>query len=172
MSTDGVLAIDLLAGPFDTAPETPPGMDNIKVAIGYAAWIAVAVATIGVLLAGWALAQNDEGAHQEARGKLGAAIVGCIIIGGAGVFAGNLMGVNLFTSTPRAIPGLTKVQSIVHWAAFAAAAGAFVALLWVGATFWRSHRRGGIQEHAERLGHVIAGMVVIGSGGTLVGLFT
>jgi hypothetical protein len=65
-------------------PAQPPGGDKINTVISWLTWIAMAICTMGVIIAGAMMAigqRRGEGGEHAAR--LGWVLAGCIVIGAA-----------------------------------------------------------------------------------------
>lgn len=70
----------------------PPGSDGIVKILGWAAWIAVAVCVIGVLVAGSKMTiEHRRGGGGESVASLGWVAGGCIVIGSASAIVGALV---------------------------------------------------------------------------------
>ena len=70
----------------------PPGSDGIVKILGWAAWIAVAVCVVGVLIAGAKMAiEHRRGGGGESVASLGWVLGGCIVIGSASALVGALV---------------------------------------------------------------------------------
>ena len=70
----------------------PPGSDGIVKIIGWAAWIAVGVCVVGVLIAGSKMAlEHRRGGGGESVASLGWVLGGCIVIGSASAIVGALV---------------------------------------------------------------------------------
>ena len=166
------LAAGLLAKDpgFNSTPKAIPGVNNLQVIIGYTAWVATALCLIGLIVVGAIMAVSYHHGSNEHVGKLGAVVAGCLIVGAAAPIAGSILGFNLFTSNPKAIPGLTMVQSVIGYVAWAAAALCLIGLIIAGAMMAVSYRRGN-PDVGGRLGQVAAGCLIVGSASTLVGAF-
>ncbi len=159
--------IHILDTDFNTTPEKIPGGDGLQVVIGYLAWGASAIALIGVIVAGARLAiEYNRGG--SGYGQLGKVILGLLIISSAGAIAGGLLGFNLFSSTPKEVPGLTQVQTIIGYVAWLAAAACVVGIIIAGIKLVISHQRGD-DEAVGRLGQIAIGCLVVGSAATIVG---
>jgi len=159
----------VLAGPFNSNPGAIPGVTNLQVFIGYAAWLATAACIIGLIITGALMAVSYQHGSNEHMGRLGAVVGGCIVIGAAAPIAGSILGFNLFTANPQAIPGLATVQTVISYTAWIAAAGCLLGLIFAGARMAISYSRG--QSEVGRLGSVMAGCLIVGSASTLVGAF-
>lgn len=70
---------------------------------------------------------------------------------------------------PAAPPGSEKFVQIMGWAKWVALAVAVLGLIAAGAMMTISSRRGEGSEHAGRIGGVLAGVIVIGAAGAIVG---
>jgi cytochrome b561 len=161
---------EILTGPFNSTPAAIPGVTNLQVFIGYAAWLATAACIIGLVLTGAMMAISYQHGNNEHMGRLGSVIAGCITVGAASPIVGSVLGFNLFTSNPQAIPGLGTVQTIISYTAWVAAALCLLGLIVAGVRMAISYQRGNT-EATGRLGAVIAGCVIVGSASTLVGAF-
>lgn len=70
----------------------PPGSDGIVKIIGWAAWIAVGICVVGVLIAGAKMAiEHRRGGGGESVASLGWVLGGCIVIGSASALVGALV---------------------------------------------------------------------------------
>lgn len=152
---------------FDSTPTAIPGVTQLQTIVGYTAWIATAVCLIGLLVTGAMMGLSYQHGSNEHVGRLGAVVAGCLIVGASSALAGSFLGFNLFTSTPEAIPGLTTVQTVIGYVAYACAAACLIGLIIAGMLLASSYRRGG--DSFGRLASVCAGCVVVGSAGTLIG---
>ncbi len=155
-----------LAPGFGTNPTAIPGLQKLQVVLGYLSWGASAVALIGVIVAGARLAL-EYGQGGSGYGRLGKVIGGLLLISGAGAIAGGLLGFNLFTSTPQAVPGLNQVQTIISYVAWLAAAACVAGIIVAGIKMVISHRHGD-DEAMGRLGQIAVGCLVVGSAATIV----
>jgi len=82
--------IAAVPNPGQGAP--PPGSDGLIKILSWAAWIAVAVCVIGVLVTGSKMAiQHGRGQQGESVASLGWVLGGCIIIGSASALVGALV---------------------------------------------------------------------------------
>jgi hypothetical protein len=161
----------VLAGPsFNSNPHAIPGVSNLQTVIGYTAWGATALCLIGLIAAGAVMAVSYHHGSNEHMGKLGSVVAGCLIVGAAAPIAGSLLGFNLFTAHPEAVPGLTEVQTVIGYCAWVAAAICLIGLIVAGGTMGLNYRRGNV-EVGSRLGQVAAGCLIVGSASTLVGAF-
>ena len=88
-------------------------------------------------------------------------------IGGQGS-SGSILGFNLFTSDPEAIPGLAGVQTVIGYVSWVAAAVCLIGLIISGAMLAVSHQRGTV-DSTGRLGGVAAGCLIVGSASTIIG---
>jgi hypothetical protein len=159
----------ILAGPsFNSTPTAIPGVSHLQIVIGYTSWVATALCLIGLITTGAVMAVSYHHGSNEHVGKLGAVVAGCLIVGAASPIAGSVLGFNLFTSDPKAIPGLTTVQTIIGYTSWIAAALCLLGLIIAGAMMGVSYRRGN-SEIGGRLGQVAAGCLIVGSASTLVG---
>ena len=72
--------------------QPPPGSDDVLKIIGWAAWIAVGVCVIGVLIAGAKMAlEHRRGGGGESVASLGWVLGGCIVIGSASALVGAIV---------------------------------------------------------------------------------
>src|SRR5450756_2537841 len=101
-------------------------------------------------------------------GRLGMVAGGCLIVGAASPIAGSILGFNLFTSDPEAIPGLAGVQTVIGYVSWVAAAVCLIGLIISGAMLAVSHQRGTV-DSTGRLGGVAAGCLIVGSASTIIG---
>lgn len=86
-------AIDLIAQvPNPGGGEKPPGADGFETVIKWAAWIALGVCVLGVIVAGASMAiANRRGDGGEHMSRLGWVLAGCIVIGAASGVVGALI---------------------------------------------------------------------------------
>ena len=154
-------------GQFNSNPSAIPGVTNLQAIIGYGAWLATAACLIGLIVTGATMAISYHRGSNEHMGRLGSVAAGCLIVGAASPIAGSLLGFNLFTSNPQAIPGLTTVQTVISYVSWIAAAACLIGLIAAGAMLAVSYQRGN-SEHAGRLGSVAAGCLVVGGASTIV----
>lgn len=157
----------LLDAPFNSNPE-PITSFGLQTAIGYAAWIATAVCLIGLIVAGALMAVSYHRGSSEHLGRLGGVAAGCLIVGAASPIAASVLGFNLFTSNPKEITGLNKVQTVISYVSWLSAGLCLIGLIGAGAMLAVSYHRGHT-EHAGRLGGVAAGCLIVGSAATIVG---
>ena len=162
------LTAGVLAGPFTSDPSAIPGVTNLQTVIGYTCWVATAMCLIGLIVTGAVLAVSYHRGSTEHVGRLGAVAAGCVVVGAAAPIAAAILGFNLFTATPQAIPGLTGVQTVISYVAWIAAAVCLIGLIIAGATLAVSYQRG-TSEHAGRLGSVATGCLIVGGAATIVG---
>ena len=161
-------AASILAGPFTSNPAAIPGVTKLQAIIGYTAWLATAACLIGLIVTGATMAISYHRGSNEHMGRLGSVATGCLVVGAAAPIAGSLLGFNLFTSTPQAIPGLATVQTVISYVSWIAAAACLLGLIAAGAALAISYQRGN-SEHAGRLGGVAAGCLIVGGASTIVG---
>ena len=69
-------------------------------------------------------------------------------------------------------PGSAQFQTILNWVAWGALAACVVGVIVVGGRMAMSHRRGDGGEHAQGLGTVLVGCVIVGSAASIVGALT
>ncbi len=70
----------------------PPGSDGITKILSWAAWVAVVVCVLGVIIAGATMAvQHRRGEGGESMARLGWVLGGCIVIGSASALVGALV---------------------------------------------------------------------------------
>jgi len=165
------LAARLLAGPcnpFCSDPTAIPGVNNLQTIIGYVCWIATALCLIGLIVTGAMMAVSYHRGSNEHVGRLGGVAAGCLVVGAASPIAGAILGFNLFTSTPQAIPGLSGVQTIIGYVSWVAAALCLIGLIIAGGMLAVSYQRGN-SEHAGRLGGVATGCLIVGGASTIIG---
>src|SRR5664280_52156 len=129
---------------FDSTPVAIPGVTKLQAVIGYSAWVATALCLIGLI------------------------VTGALIVGAASPIAGSILGFNLFTSDPEAIPGLAGVQTVIGYVSWVAAAVCLIGLIISGAMLAVSHQRGTV-DSTGRLGGVAAGCLIVGSASTIIG---
>jgi hypothetical protein len=69
--------------------QQPPGSDGIVKILGWAAWVAVVLCVLGVLIAGATMAiQHRRGEGGESMARLGWVLGGVIVIGSASALVG------------------------------------------------------------------------------------
>lgn len=154
--------------PFTSNPAAIPGVTNLQTIIGYTCWVATALCLIGLIITGAMLAVSYHRGSNEHVGRLGGVAAGCLIVGAAAPIAGAVLGFNLFTSTPQAIPGLTGVQTVISYVSWVAAALCLIGLIITGGMLAVSYQRGN-SEHAGRLGGVATGCLIVGGASTIIG---
>lgn len=72
--------------------QAPPGSGGVTKIVGWAAWIAVAVCVVGILIAGMKMAiEHRRGGGGESVASLGWVMGGCIVIGSASALVGALV---------------------------------------------------------------------------------
>jgi hypothetical protein len=72
--------------------QKPPGSDGIVKILGWAAWVAVVICVLGVLIAGATMAiQHRRGEGGESMARLGWVLGGVIVIGSASALVGALV---------------------------------------------------------------------------------
>lgn len=150
---------------WNTDPQSIDGFNKIQTVIGYASWVASGIAVMAMIAAGATMAISYRRGDQPGRGVM-AVIAGCILLGAAGPLASKLTGVNLFTSNPQAIPGMTGVQTVISIVAFVAAGVCVLAVIAAAVKIIVSWKNG---EDYGHLASVLAGCVVVGSAATIVG---
>src|SRR5659263_467736 len=91
---------------FDSTPVAIPGVTKLQAVIGYSAWVATALCLIGLIVTGALMAVAHHHGTNQHVGRLGMVAAGCLIVGAASPIAGSILGFNLFTSDPEAIPCL------------------------------------------------------------------
>lgn len=70
----------------------PPGSGGIEKILSWAAWVAVVVCVLGVIIAGATMAiQHRRGEGGESMARLGWVLGGCIVIGSASALVGALV---------------------------------------------------------------------------------
>ena len=153
---------------FNSTPISIPGVTNLQSIIGYSAWIATAVCLIGLIIAGASMAVAHHHGEPIQLGRLGYVVGGCLVVGAASPVVGSILGFNLFTADPQAVPGLTKVQDIIGYVSWAAAAACLIGLIVAGASMAVAIGQG--RPPAGRLGGVAAGCMIVGAAGTIVGV--
>jgi hypothetical protein len=154
--------------PFTSNPAAIPGVTNLQVIIGYTAWIATALCLIGLIITGALMAVSYHRGSNEHAGRLGGVAAGCLIVGAASPIAGSILGFNLFTAAPQAIPGLAGVQKVISYTSWIAAALCLIGLIVAGAMLAVSYQRGNT-EHTGRLGGVATGCLIVGGASTIIG---
>src|SRR5664280_1194430 len=106
---------------FDSTPVAIPGVTKLQAVIGYSAWVATALCLIGLIVTGALMAVAHHHGTNQHVGRLGMVAAGCLIVGAASPIAGSILGFNLFTSDPEAIPGLAGVQTVIGYVSWVAA---------------------------------------------------
>lgn len=88
-----VALFDLLAQvPDPGGGQAPPGSEGFTEILGWAAWIALGVCVLGVMIAGAAMAVGSRrGEGGEHMSRLGWVLGACIIIGSASAFVSALV---------------------------------------------------------------------------------
>lgn len=157
----------LADNPFTSDPTAIPGVTNLQTIVGYTAWIATALCLIGLIITGATMAVSYQRGGGEGAGRLGAVVAGCLIVGGASSIVGAVLGFNLFTDDPTAVPGLSGLQTVIGYTAWVAAAACLIGLIIAGGTLAVQYSRGG--DHTGRLGSVVAGCLVVGGASSIVG---
>ncbi|MBE0011623.1 hypothetical protein [Arthrobacter sp. AET 35A] len=78
-------AVDVLATiPNPGSGEAPPGSEGLLTILSWAAWIALALGVLGVIIAGITMMiQVRRGEGGEGLSKLGWTLAGCVIVAGA-----------------------------------------------------------------------------------------
>ena len=153
---------------FDSTPVAIPGVTKLQAVIGYSAWVATALCLIGLIVTGALMAVAHHHGTNQHVGRLGMVAAGCLIVGAASPIAGSILGFNLFTSDPEAIPGLAGVQTVIGYVSWVAAAVCLIGLIISGAMLAVSHQRGTV-DSSGRLGGVAAGCLIVGSASTIIG---
>lgn len=70
----------------------PPGSDGVSTVLSWAAWIALALCVLGVIIAGAMMALGSRrGEGGEHAGRLGMVMAACIVIGTASGIVGALV---------------------------------------------------------------------------------
>lgn len=86
------LSTILAAVPNPGQGQAPPGSGGVTKILSWAAWIAVAVCVVGVLVAGSKMAlEHRRGGGGESVASLGWVLGGCIVIGSASALVGALV---------------------------------------------------------------------------------
>ena len=152
---------------FNSTPVAIPGVDKLQAIIGYSAWIATAVCLIGLIIAGASMAVAHHHGETVQLGRLGGVVAGCLVVGASSSVVGAILGFNLFTANPEAVPGLTKVQDVIGYVSWAAAAVCLIGLIVAGAAMAVANQQG--RMPAGQLGAVAAGCMIVGAAGTIVG---
>lgn len=81
---------DVLAQ-FDVNPEAPPGTEGITRVIGYVAWGAFGICLIGFIIAAATMGiKHGRGEDLPGMKGLALALLGTVLIGGAGAIVGSL----------------------------------------------------------------------------------
>jgi cytochrome b561 len=161
-------ALVLAQGQFNNDPKAIPGVDKLQTVIGYVCWIATALCLIGLIVAGALMAVSYHRGNNQHTGRLGGVAAGCLIVGAAAPIAGSVLGFNLFTANPQAIPGLTGVQTVISFISWISAALCLIGLVIAGAMLAVSYQQGNT-EHTGRLGSVATGCLIVGSASTIIG---
>lgn len=86
-------ALDIIAQvPNPGQGSKPPGSGGIEKILSWAAWVAVVVCVLGVIIAGATMAiQHRRGEGGESMARLGWVLGGCIVIGSASALVGALV---------------------------------------------------------------------------------
>lgn len=86
-------ALDIIAQVPNPGQGTkPPGSDDLITILSWAAWVAVLVCVLGVIIAGGTMAiQHRRGEGSESMTRLGWVLGGCIVIGSASALVGALV---------------------------------------------------------------------------------
>lgn len=153
--------------PFNSTPTPIAGVTSLQALIGYASWGAIAVCLIALLSVGAGMAVANHRGEQFQVAHLGKVMLGAVIVGAAGTIGNAIMGFNLFTSDPAAIPGLTGVQQVIGYVAWACAAVGIIGILLLGVRMAMHHSRG--EPVGDHLGSVALGCIIIASAGTIIG---
>lgn len=75
----------------DPAPIAPPGSDKFINVMAWGKWVALAIAVLGLFVAGGMMAINSRrGEGSEHAGRLGWVLVGVIVISSGGAIVGFL----------------------------------------------------------------------------------
>src|SRR5664280_386515 len=90
---------------FNSTPTAIPGVDKLQAIIGYSTWIATAVCLIGLIIAGASMAVAHHHGETVQLGRLGGVVAGCLVVGASSSVVGAILGFNLFTANPEAVPG-------------------------------------------------------------------
>ena len=152
---------------FNSTPTAIPGVTKLQAIVGYSAWIAAAVCLIGLIITGASMAVAHHHGETIQLGRLGNVVAGCLVVGASSSIVGSILGFNLFTANPEAVPGLTKVQDVIGYVSWAAAAICLIGLIVAGAAMAVAHQQG--RMPAGQLGAVAAGCMIVGAAGTIVG---
>lgn len=86
--------INLLAqAPNPGGGKAPPGSGDFETVLSWAAWIALGMCVLGVIVAGGAMALAHSGRHGggEHAARLGWVLGGCIIVGSASGFVNAIV---------------------------------------------------------------------------------
>lgn len=80
-----ISAVDILAQvPNPGGGEAPPGSEGLLTILKWAAWIALALGVLGVIIAGITMMiQTRRGEGGEGLARLGWVLAGCVIVAGA-----------------------------------------------------------------------------------------
>ncbi len=81
----------------------------------------------------------------------------------------TVLPVQIPNPAPVAPPGADKFIQVMAWAKWVALAIAVIGLIGAGAMMTINSRRGEGSEHAGKIGAVLAGVIVIGAAGAIVG---
>ncbi len=154
--------------PFNSNPTSIPGVTNLQTLIGYLCWIATALCLVGLIVTGALMAVSYHRGSNDHVGRLGGVAAGCLVVGASAPITGSILGFNLFTATPQAIPGLTTVQTLIGYVSWVSAALCLIGLIVAGAMLAVSYQRGN-SDHAARLGSVATGCLIVGGASTIIG---
>ena len=87
-----ILTSIIAAVPDPGQGQQPPGSEGIVKILGWAAWVAVVICVLGVLIAGATMAiQHRRGEGGESMARLGWVLGGVIVIGSASALVGALV---------------------------------------------------------------------------------
>src|SRR5450759_5208569 len=139
---------------FDSTPVAIPGVTKLQAVIGYSAWVATALCLIGLIVTGAMMAVAHHHGTSQHVGRLGMVAAGCLIVGAASPIAGSILGFNLFTSDPEAIPGLAGVQTVIGYVSWVETAVCLIGLIISGAMLAVSHQRGTVDSTGRHPGDV------------------
>lgn len=82
----------VVAAPDPGTGKAPPGSDKLVTVLSWAAWVALALCVLGVIVTGAMMAvQHRHGGGGEHAARLGWVLAACIIIGSASALVGALV---------------------------------------------------------------------------------
>jgi hypothetical protein len=150
---------------FIVTPTAMTGTEKFQVVIGYTAWLVDAIILVSLLGVGAKMTLDHKHGEDPSMNSLGRVILAMILAASAATLVGTILGFNLFTSTPGAIPGLAVVQDIINWAAYVCIGAAIVGVLYFAGRMAVQHRR---QEPlGEGLALIGFGVIILAGAGTI-----